>query len=338
MDIIKLLNKLLERKDLTVEESKLFLETVMKGEALPSQIAAILVALRMKGETTEEIVGLVQAMRQHMVRVDVKDAIDVCGTGGDGSNSINISTAVSFIVAACGVKVAKHGNRAASSKSGTADVLEALGVNINLTAEQAKEVIEKVGMVFLFAPNFHPATKHVAAVRKELKIRTIFNFLGPFLNPASTQRQLVGVPTVDAAKKLLAVGKKLGYEHLVIVTSEDGMDEVSLSAPTYLFEIKKGKENMFVLDPQGHDFQLVSKEELTGGSAEKNAVFLKEILDGVKGPKRDIVVLNSAVALYVSDKVVTIKEGITLAENAIDTVEAKKVLENLIKETNKYAQ
>ncbi len=337
MDINIILNKLLEKKDLEVSEMKDLLTAIMNGKVSSSQIAAVLVALRMKGETTDEIVGLIQAMREQMITVDVKDAIDVCGTGGDGSNSINISTAVSFVAAACGVKVAKHGNRAASSKSGTADVLEALGININLTAEKAKEVIEKVGMVFLFAPNFHPATKYVAAVRKELKIRTVFNFLGPFLNPASTTRQLIGVPNIDAAKKLIAVGKQLGYKHLVLVTSIDGMDEVSLSAVTHIFELQNGKEKEFIIDPKEYGFKIVSKEEITGGSAEDNAQILQEILDGKKGSKRDIVVLNSAVALYVADKVIDIKEGIQLAEKAIDSGAAKQVLEKLRRETKKYA-
>ena len=338
MDSTVILNNLIEKKHLTKDESKHFLEAVMKGEILPTQIAAILVTMRMKGETTDEIVGLVEAMRDRMVNVDVKDAIDVCGTGGDGSNSINISTTVSFVVAACGVKVAKHGNRAASSNSGAADVLESLGVAINLSAEQAKEVIEKVGMVFLFAPNFHPAAKYVAAVRKELKIRTIFNFLGPFLNPASTKKQLIGVPSKDAAKKLLAVGKKLHYERLVLVTSDDGMDEVSLSSSTHVFELKNGQEKEFVIDPKEYGFTSVSKEAISGGSAEENADFLKKILDGEKGPKRDIVILNSAVALYAAGKVSEIKEGIHLSEKAIDSGDAKKVLENLIKVTQKYAQ
>lgn len=338
MDITKLLNKLLERNDLTTDETKYFLESVMKGEVLSSQIAGVLIALRMKGETTDEIVGLVQAMREQMRHVNVPEAVDVCGTGGDGSNSINISTAVSLVIAACGVKVAKHGNRAASSKSGTADVFEALGVNINLTAAQAKKVFEDVGMVFLFAPNFHPATKNVVAVRKELKTRTVFNFLGPFLNPASTTRQLIGVPTIDAAKKLIAVGEKLGYEHLAIVTSEDGMDEVSLFAKTHMFTLKDNIRKEFIIDPKEFGFGKGSKDEIIGGNAEENSKFLRNILDGEKGVKRDIVVLNSAVALVVGGKVSSIKEGITLAEEAIDFGSAKHVLEHLVKETQKYAQ
>jgi anthranilate phosphoribosyltransferase len=337
MEITELLQKLIERKDLSRTETKSFLTEVISGKVLPTQIAAVLTALRMKGETIDEITGFIQVMRKYMVKVDFTDAIDVCGTGGDGSNSINISTAVSLVVAACGVRVAKHGNRAASSKSGAADVLEALGVNINLSEEQAKEVGEKVGMVFLFAPNFHPATKNVVMVRKEIKIRTVFNFLGPFLNPASTKKQLIGVPNKEIAEKLLLVGEELGYKHLVIVTSEDGMDEVSLSAKTHVFTLKNGGRKQFILDPGQYGFKKVKKDEIVGGTAVENAQFLKEILVGKKGSMRDIVVLNSAVALVVADKVATIEAGIQLAEQAIDSGKAKQVLENLIKETQKYA-
>jgi anthranilate phosphoribosyltransferase len=337
MEVTELLNKLIERKDLTQEETKTFLTEVINDNVLPTQIAAVLIALRMKEETTSEIVGFIQAMREHMIRVDFPDAIDVCGTGGDGSNSINISTAVSFVVAACGIPVAKHGNRAASSKSGAADVLEALGVNITMTQQQASLVAKKVGMVFLFAPLFHPATKSVAAVRKEIKIRTVFNFLGPFLNPASVTRQLLGVPNKEIAEKLLLVGKELEYKHLIIVTSEDGMDEVSLSAKTQFFTLKNKRTKQFVIDPKNYGFKRAAKSEIIGGTAAENAKFLKEILSGKKDAKRDIVVLNSAVALVVADKVSTIEEGIQLAEKAIDTGAAVTILENLIKETQKYA-
>jgi len=293
MEVTELLQKLVERKNLTRDETKSLLTEVMSGNVFPTQIAAILTALRMKGETVDEITGFIQAMREHMVRVDFPEAIDVCGTGGDGSNSINISTAVSFVVAACGVRVAKHGNRAASSKAGAADVLDALGVNINLSAEQAKEVGEKVGMVFLFAPLFHPATKSVAVVRKEIKIRTVFNFLGPFLNPASTERQLIGVPDKEIAEKLILVGQELGYKHLVIITSEDGIDEVSLSAKTHIFTLKNNQSKHFVIDPAQYGFKKKEKSEILGGTVAENAQFLKDILAGKKGSKRDIVILNS---------------------------------------------
>lgn len=337
MDMTEILNTVLDKKNLTTSETKMFLENVMKGSVSPSQIAGILVALRIKGETVDEIVGLVQAMREQMISVEVKDAIDVCGTGGDGSKSFNISTAASFVIAGAGVKVAKHGNRAASSKCGSADVLESLGVNINLTAEQAKKVLEKTGMVFLFAPNFHPATKNVVMVRKELKVRTVFNFLGPFLSPASVTRQVIGVPNKEIAEKLIYVGRKLESKHLLIVTSDDGMDEISLSAKTYVAELKNKRVKKFIIDPQKFGFKKVAKKEVEEGTLEQNSHFIKDILSGVKNAKRDIVVLNSAVALYVAGKVKRIKQGIVLAENAIDSGAAKKVLEDVIKETNRYA-
>jgi len=304
---------------------------------LPSQIGAILTALRIKGETVDEILGFIKAMRKHMIRVGITNAIDVCGTGGDGSKSFNISTAVSFVVAGAGVPVAKHGNRAASSTCGSADVLEALGVNIMLSASQAKHVLEKTGMVFLFAPLFHPATKQVALVRKEIKIRTIFNFLGPFLSPASGSKQLIGVPNKEIAEKLIVVGQKLGYKHLVIASSTDGMDEISLFAKTNMFTLKNNTIKQFVLDPKKYFPKNVSKKTIEEGTLRENAGFIKDIVNGVKSTKRDIVVLNSAVALVVADKATSIEEGINLAEKSIDSGAAKKVLESVIQETQKYA-
>ncbi|MBI5122551.1 anthranilate phosphoribosyltransferase [Candidatus Roizmanbacteria bacterium] len=212
-----------------------------------------------------------------------------------------------------------------------------MGININLTAKQAKMVFEKVGIVFLFAPLFHLAMKQVVEVRKELRIRTIFNFLGPFINPTSVTKQLIGVPNKDIAEKLILVGKKLNYKHLLIITSDDGMDEISLSAKTQVLELKNNKIKRFVIDPKKYGFKKIAKKEIKEGSLEQNASFIKEIFNGVKGSRRDIVVINSAVALYVSNKVLDIKEGIKLAEESIDSGAAKKVLESLIKETQKYA-
>jgi len=337
MDATLLLNKLIEKQNLTMEESEAFLADVMNGVISPIQIGAILTALRMKGETPEEIIGFIQAMRKQMVTVSMEDAIDVCGTGGDGTGSFNISTATAFVVAGCGVPVAKHGNRAASSKCGSADVLESLGVTIQLDASQAKNVFDKVGMVFLFAPLFHPATKQVVLVRRELKTRTIFNFLGPFLSPASVTKQLIGVPNVEVAKKLIEVAKQLDYKHLLLATSEDGMDEVSLFAKTHIFELKDNKVNHFIIDPASYGFKTTSADTIAGGDLQQNAQAIHNVLNGVQDAKRDIVLLNSAVALYTADKVTSIEEGITKAAAAIDTGAAKKVLENLIKETNVYA-
>jgi anthranilate phosphoribosyltransferase len=338
MDALSLLNKLIQNKDLTAQETRFFLEGVMDGSISHVQTSAILTALSIKGETVDEIVSLVKVMQERMLYVDFNGAIDVCGTGGDGSGSFNISTAVAFVVAGAGVKVAKHGNRAASSKCGSADVLEELGVNINLSPIQAKKVLEKVGMVFLFAPLFHPATKDVLAVRKELKIRTVFNFLGPFLNPTKVRRQLIGVPNIDVAKKLIMVGKKLGYKHLLIVTSADGMDEISISAKTHAFELKKGKITKFFIDPTEYGFNKSFKKEIEEGTLSENAEIIREVLNGAKGPRRNVVLLNSGAALYVSGKAKNVREGIEMAEESIDSGFAKKILANLVKESNAYGK
>lgn len=337
MDSTKLLNKLINKENITSQEAEVFLNEVVKGMVDPSQIAAILVALRMKEETSDEIVGFIKTMRKNMIKVNLHDAIDVCGTGGDGSGTFNISTAVAFVVAGAGVRVAKHGNRAASSKCGSADVLEKLGVNIQLSAHQTEQVFNKVGMVFLFAPLFHPALKNVITVRRKLKVRTIFNYLGPFANPALAERQIIGVPDKRVAKKLAEVGGNLGYKHLLIVTGEDGLDEISTSSKTALFEIKGHSVKESFIDPTKFGFTKALPKELMGGNADLNANFIRRILEGEKSAKRDIVVLNSAYTLYVAGAVKDIKEGIKLAEESIDSRKAKGVLGNLIKETQKYA-
>ncbi len=337
MNLSQILNDLVNRRDLTTEEAELLLESMIKKIVSPVQIAAMLVALRMKGETVNEIVGFVKAMRKSMIHVDAKNAIDVCGTGGDNSGTFNISTVVAFVVAGTGVKVAKHGNRAASSKCGSADVLEKLGVNLQLSSQQTKEVINKVEMAFLFAPLFHPAMKRVVEVRKDLKIRTVFNYLGPFANPASVEKQLIGVPNIEIARKLAEVGKILNYKHLLIVTSDEGLDEVSILSKTTVFNVKANTIKHYSINPTDYGFKKVARKELLGGTIEENAEFIKTILTGEKNSKRDIVVLNSALALYVADVVNDIQEGIELAEKSIDSGKAAVVLNNLIKETQKYA-
>jgi len=332
---VSILQKLVEKKNLTVQEASAFLTDVMDGTISPTLTAAILTALRMKGETTEEIVGLVRAMREHMVSVSAPGAMDIVGTGGDGSGTFNVSTTAAFVVAGAGVPVAKHGNRAASSTCGSADVLEALGVNIYLTKDQAESVFKKVGLVFMLAPLFHPSTKAVVAVRKELKFRTIFNVLGPFANPASTRVQLTGVPNRDIAKKLAEVAKKLNYKRLLIVTSE-GMDEVSLNAPTHAYEVRGNRIRKFSINPQKLRFKRVSRTNLLGGDAHENAGIVESILKGERGPRRDMVVLNSACALYVSGKASTIQEGIALSTDSIDSGAAYRILVDLRRETNAF--
>lgn len=338
MEIKQLLNKILDKKDLTIKEASALLERIIQGELNPTQVAAVLVGLRTKGESVEEIIGFIQTMRKYMSKVATDgQAMDIVGTGGDGSGTFNISTTSSFIVAGCGIKVAKHGNRAASSKCGSADVLESLGVNINLTPEQAGKVLQRVGMVFLFAPLYHPAMKNIGPVRKELGIRTIFNFLGPFLNPAQTKRQLLGVPSKIIAKKLAQVATKLQYKHLMLVISEDGMDEITTTGKTSVFDIKGTKIKTFSISPKEYGIRLTTKNNLLGKDVLDNANIIKDILKGEKNPKRDIVVLNSAAALIVAGKVKTIKQGMKMAQQAIDSGAALKVLENLIRETQKYA-
>jgi len=337
MEATAILNSLIEKKELTYEEIKFFLSNLINGNINPIQGGAILTALRIKGETVDEIVALINEIRKNMTHVYADRAIDVCGTGGDRKGTFNISTTTAFVVAGAGIKVVKHGGRAVSSRSGSADVMEKLGINIQLSAHQSKLIFYKTDMVFLLAPLFHPAMKQVALIRKELKIRTIFNFIGPFTNPASVKRQLIGVPNIEIAEKLAEVGKKLSYERLLIVTSEDGMDEVSTYSRTILFEINKDLIKKLIIDPKDFGFKKIDKKEILGGTAEINAQIIKNILSGIKGPQHDLVVFNSAFALYVAGAVTNIKEGIKVAENSIDSGKAKSVLENLIKETQKYA-
>lgn len=337
MNIVKIFNKLIQKQDLLQSETKEFFFSVLQGELDPIQIAGIITALRIKGETNDEILGFIRAMRSHMIPVELRNAIDVCGTGGDGKSTFNISTAVAFVVAGAEVKVAKHGNRAVSGKCGSADVLEGLGVNTQLKPLQAEEVFKKVGMVFLFAPLYHPAMKHVAGIRKSLGIRTIFNLLGPFTNPASVKRQLIGVPDKKVAERLAKTATNLNYDRLILVSSDDGFDEISIFAKTSVYEIEGEKIKKKRIDPSKYGFVNGRIKDIVGGSTEQNAAIIKQILNGAKGSARDIVVLNSAFALYASGKVSTIKEGIRLAEQAIDKGLAKQVLENLVKETQKYA-
>lgn len=337
METKNLLDKITNKQSLTTKEAGFLLEQIIDGKLNPSQIVAVLVGLRTKGESASEIVGFIQTMRKYMIKIHAPKAIDIVGTGGDGAGTFNISTATSFVVAGCRVKIAKHGNRAASSKCGSADVLEALGVNINLTPEQAEKVFKNVGMVFLFAPYFHPALKQIAPIRKELGIRTIFNFLGPFLNPAGTKRQLLGVPNIEIAKTLAKVAAKLNFIHALLVTSEDGMDEITTTGETQVFEIKGSNLRSYTISPKQFGIKTASKKDLMGADVVSNAKLIKNILKGETGPKRDVVLLNSAAAFYTAGRVKNIKEGIKLADESIDSGAALKVLENLEKETQKYA-
>lgn len=333
---LQMLQKVINKQDLTASEAGLALEALM-NEASPVQIASFLTALTTKGETSQEIAGLIRVMRKNMLTVKAPaTAIDVCGTGGDGKGTYNISTAVAFVVAGAGVPVVKHGNRAASSKSGSADVLEAFGVTISLSPKQAEAVLKKVGMVFLFAPLFHPSMKQVALVRKELTIPTVFNILGPFANPASVKYQLIGVPSHEVVEKLLPMIRTLGYKRLGIVVSDEGFDEVGLSKNSQLY-LQDGKHlKEITINPQKLGFAKASVASLEGKDPKTNAQIIEQVLSGAKGPKRDVVVLNAAVALYIAGKAKSIQEGIVQAELSLDSGKAFVVLENLRRETKKY--
>jgi anthranilate phosphoribosyltransferase len=332
-----LLEKIIEKKNVSSIEIESLLGSCINGELTNEQLAAMLIGLRMKGETVDEILGLIHAMRKLCIPFLTDSfAIDTCGTGGDGTGSFNISTTVALVVAGAGIPVIKHGNKAASSLCGSADVLSLLGVNIMLTPEQAKKAFDVAGMIFLFAPLYHPAMKVIAPVRKALGTRTVFNYLGPFLNPGGVTRQLIGVPSKRLAEKLAKVASQLNYEHVILVSSDEGFDEIGINKKSYVYEIKGKQIKEEIVDPQKLGFTVYSSQDAKGGNVEKNATIIKRILKGEKGVKRDIVVLNSAYALVVSGTVVDVREGIKRAEESIDTGAAEKVLHTLIRETQKY--
>lgn len=332
MNIHRLLNKIIDKKNLTKEESMILMEEMLKGELPLSQIAAILTALTMKGETVEEILGFITIMRKNMVKVKTKGTvIDTCGTGGDGKGTFNISTAAALVAAGAGIMVAKHGNRKASSLCGSADVLEELGIKINLTRKQAEEMLIRTKFVFLFVPLFHPLIKHIGMVRRELKIRTVFNLLGPFISPAGVKRQIIGVPNLKIANILSQVALNLNYEKLFILHSRDGLDEISVYAPTDVIEVVGKKLRKFTITPQEYGIEYFKSDfSLKGGDAKANAEIIRDILKGKLGPERDAVLLNSAAALTVSGLTEKIGEGIEWAIESIDKGYAKEVLGKVI--------
>lgn len=334
MNTAALLESVLRGNDLTTEETKRFLAGIMDGSISSLQLAALLPALRMKGETPSEILGFVRAMRGSMLRIKAPGSIDVCGTGGDGHDTFNISTTVAFVIAGAGVKVAKHGNRAASSKSGSADVLEALGVNIDITPKKAEKVLQGAGITFLFAQKYHPALKQVAKVRREIKIRTVFNSLGPFANPADTKIQLIGVADPRMVQKLAEVAKRLSYKRVRIIHSADGLDEASLSAPTTMYDVAGSKITKKIINPTYYGLKPTPISALRASDPSDNARILQNILSGARGPKRDIAVYNSAIALQAAGVASTLRQGINMANHSIDNGNALRALNLLIKETN----
>ena len=328
---------LIDHNNLTYEQANAVVNEIMNGETSQVQTAAFLAALSAKGETIEEISACAAAMRDHALPVEYDgDLLEIVGTGGDGAGSFNISTTSSLVIAAGGVPVAKHGNRAASSKSGAADVLEALGVKITLTPERSAEILKKINICFLFAQNYHIAMKYVAPIRKELGIRTVFNILGPLSNPAGANMELMGVYDQSLVEPLAQVMANLGVNRGMVVYGQDSLDEISMCAPTSVCEIRDGKFTSYEITPEQFGYERCEKGALTGGTPAENAEITKAILKGEeKGPKRQAVCLNAGTALYIAGKAASIEEGVKLAESLIDSGAALKKLEEFVEETNK---
>lgn len=333
------IGKLIKGNDLTEAEMVSVMEEIMTGTAEGAQIGAFLTALRIKGETVAEITGAARVMRDKSTKIETPgiektDIVDTCGTGGDGSMTFNISTAAAFVTAAAGVTVAKHGNRSVSSKSGSADVLRSLGVNVEASVECVEQCIQNAGIGFLFAPLLHGAMKYAAPVRQALGIRTIFNILGPLTNPAGAKCQLIGVYDPALTDLLALVLNNLGTKHAFVVRGEDGLDEITLTTETRVTELKDGSIKTYHITPEEFGFDRCAPEDLTGGESTENAEIILKIFNGEKGPKRDIVLLNSAAAICAAGKVGSIAEGIAVAHGAIDSGEALEKLEQLKSITN----
>ena len=329
--IIKLTNK----EDLSYEEAKAVMNEIMSGEASDVQKSAYLTALTMKGETIDEITGSAEEMRNHAVQLSHEgDVLEIVGTGGDKSDSFNISTTSSLVIASAGVPVAKHGNRAASSKSGAADVLESLGVNITISPEKSAKLLQNIGICFLFAQSYHTAMKYVGPIRKELGIRTIFNILGPLANPASANLQVMGVYDESLVEPLAKVLSNLGVKRALVVYGQDRLDEISASAETSVCEVKDGTFKSYTISPEQFGLTRCKKEELTGGTPDENAAITKAVLAGEQGARRTAVVLNAGAGLYVAGKADSIEAGVRLAEELIDSGKAEKKLEEFVKYSN----
>jgi anthranilate phosphoribosyltransferase len=325
--VIESIARLVKRQDLTEDEAAAAFEIIIRGDATPSQIAGFLVALRMKGETAEEIAGFARTARAMATPIEVDGALlDTCGTGGDGLATFNISTLSAIVAAACGARVAKHGNRAASSLCGSADVLERLGVKIDLTPEGVARCINEAGIGFLFAPVFHPSFRFAGATRRELGMRTVFNVLGPLCNPAGAKYQALGVADASLASKMADVLVRLGVERAIVFHAADGMDELSVASPSFVIEVD-GQRKEYELDPVELGLAHAPVESMRGGGPEENARLAREVLGGAKGPRRDVVLLNSAAALRASGLARDWQEGLGLAAEAIDSERAGEVLD-----------
>ena len=329
--------RLSQKQDLSYDEAEQVMNEIMEGKATDVQMSAYLTALSLKGETIDEITASAAGMRAHCIKLlHNMDVLEIVGTGGDGANSFNISTTASLVIAAAGVPVAKHGNRAASSKSGAADVLEALGVKIDLPPERSAQLLKKIQICFLFAQNYHIAMKYVAPIRKELGIRTVFNILGPLSNPAGANMELMGVYEEELVEPLAQVMAKLGVVRGMVVYGQDKLDEISMSAPTSVCEIRDGWFQSYEIAPEQFGYTRCTKEELTGGTPEENAEITRKILSGEdRGAKRCAVCLNAGAAIYIAGKAATMEEGVRMAERLIDEGAAARKLEQFIEESRK---
>ena len=326
-----LLDKLNRHYDLTADEAADAMAEIMEGRAAPAQIGGLLVGLAMKGEHPDEIVGLARTMRAHAVKLSkpYADAFDTCGTGGDRSHTFNVSSLTALVLAACGVRIAKHGNRSVSSRCGSADLFEALGVNVAATPAQVERCLDDVGIGFFFAPTFHPSMRHAAQVRRDLGVRTAFNLLGPMTNPVGATRQLVGVPRPELTELLARAFARLGSERAWVVHGADGLDEISTTGYTKVSECWAGVVNTFYLHPSEFGCPQAEVRALQGGDAQENAAIARSVLEGTKGAPRDVVTLNAGVALLVAGVVGSIRDGVERAHAAIDAGAARRILDSL---------
>ena len=338
MDIQTAINNVINNINLNREDMHSIMQTIMKGEATPAQIGGLLVALRIKGETVDEITAAAEVMRELATKVDVDktNLIDTCGTGGDSSNTFNISTTSAFVVAASGARVAKHGNRSVSSKSGSADVLEAAGINIELDAEEVASCIDNIGIGFMFAPMHHSAMKYAIGPRRELGLRTLFNVLGPLTNPASAPNQVIGVFEKKWLNPLAETLKQLGSKHILIVHSEDGMDEISISAKTFIAELKDKEINNYEISPDDFDIKKFNINDLSVETIDESLTMMKSVLDNNNNAAKAIVSLNAGAAIYASGISDSIKAGVEMAINIIESGAAKKKFEMLIQHTQSF--
>lgn len=326
----------IDKIDLDQEQAYEVATHIMDGQATPAQISALLTGLRMKGETLDEIIGFVKAMREHSTPVICQrpDVIDTCGTGGDGFHTFNISTVSALVAAAAGCGVAKHGNRSVSSTCGSADVLEGLGIRIDLSPPRVARCIDRIGIGFLFAPLLHKAMKHAIGPRREIGVRTIFNVLGPLTNPAGARRQLIGVFSRELTHPIAQVLAALGSEHAMVVHGHDGLDEITITGPTFVSELRNGKVKDYTLLPEEYGVTCASLGEIQVNTIEESVISARVVLENKDGPEKDVVVLNAGAAMYVSGKAASLKQGVVKARTAIESGQALRCLQNLQKETN----